>query len=56
MSEGDRAAVRIDVGSVVVDAQFPQYRQTLGRDAQEYALAEFTWPAVAGKYLEVYRE
>ena len=31
-------------------------RQTLGRDAQEYALAEFTWPAVAEKYLRVYRE
>ena len=33
-----------------------EYRQTLGRDAQEYALAEFTWPAVAEKYLRVYRE
>ena len=33
-----------------------EYRQTLGLDAQEYALAEFTWPAVAEKYLRVYRE
>ena len=33
-----------------------EYRETLGRDAQEYALAEFTWPAVAEKYLRVYRE
>ena len=33
-----------------------EYRQTLGRDAQEYTLAEFTWPAVAEKYLRVYRE
>ena len=32
-----------------------EYRQTLGRDAQEYALAEFTWPAVAEKYLRVYK-
>ncbi len=33
-----------------------EYRQTLGRDAQEYTLAEFTWPAVAEKYLRVYRK
>ena len=33
-----------------------EHRQTLGSDAQEYALAEFTWPAVAEKYLRVYRE
>ncbi len=26
----------------------------LGRDAQEYTLAEFTWPAVAEKYLGGY--
>ena len=32
------------------------YRQSLGREAQEYALAEFTWPAVAEKYLRVYKE
>ena len=30
-------------------------RRGLGEDAREYALAEFTWPAVAEKYLEVYR-
>ena len=30
-------------------------RQQLGADARDYALAEFTWPAVAEKYLEVYR-
>ena len=30
-------------------------RQRLGQDARDYALAEFTWPAVAEKYLEVYR-
>ena len=29
-------------------------RQTLAQDAQAYALAEFTWPAVAEKYLEEY--
>ncbi len=30
-------------------------RRKLGADARDYALAEFTWPAVAEKYLEVYR-
>jgi glycosyltransferase involved in cell wall biosynthesis len=29
-------------------------RRELGHQAQQYALAEFTWPAVAKKYLEVY--
>ncbi len=31
------------------------HRQDLGRQAQTYALANFTWPAVADKYLAVYR-
>ena len=31
------------------------YRQEMGRDAQDYALSEFTWQAVAEKYLRVYR-
>ena len=30
-------------------------RRRLGSDAREYALAEFTWPAVAEKYLAVYQ-
>ena len=30
-------------------------REQLGADARDYALAEFTWPAVAEKYLELYR-
>ena len=30
------------------------YRAQLGQDAQEYALAEFTWSAVAEKYLREY--
>ena len=30
-------------------------RRRLGEDASDYALAEFTWPAVAQKYLELYR-
>ena len=31
-------------------------RWELGRQAQRYALSEFTWPAVAEKYLEVYQQ
>jgi hypothetical protein len=27
----------------------------LAEDAREYALGEFTWPAVAEKYLQLYR-
>ena len=30
-------------------------RTRLGDDARDYTLAEFTWPTVAEKYLEVYR-
>ncbi|MEC9014400.1 MAG: glycosyltransferase family 4 protein [Chloroflexota bacterium] len=30
-------------------------RRELGEEAQEYALSEFAWPAVAKKYLEVYQ-
>ena len=30
-------------------------RRRLGVDARDYALSEFTWPAVAEKYLAVYR-
>src|SRR5919106_1713701 len=33
----------------------PEYRQRLGREAKEYALKEFTWSAVAGKYLDLYQ-
>ena len=30
-------------------------RRSLAEDARDYALAEFTWPAVAEKYLALYR-
>ena len=30
------------------------YRHKLAEDAQDYALSEFTWPAVSEKYLGVY--
>jgi spore coat protein SA len=33
-----------------------EYRRQLGKDAQDYALAEFTWNAVGEKYLRVYLE
>ncbi len=31
------------------------YRHQLGQEAKEYALKEFTWSAVAGKYLDLYQ-
>jgi glycosyltransferase involved in cell wall biosynthesis len=31
------------------------YRRQLGREGQEYALKEFTWDAVADKYLKIYQ-
>jgi len=30
------------------------HRNRLAEDARDYALSEFTWPAVAEKYLGVY--
>jgi glycosyltransferase involved in cell wall biosynthesis len=32
------------------------HRQRLSEDARDYALSEFTWPAVAEKYLNVYSD
>jgi len=32
------------------------HRQRLAEDAQDYALSEFTWPAVAEKYLGIYAD
>jgi glycosyltransferase involved in cell wall biosynthesis len=43
------------VSSMVRLVNDDAYRRELGRDARDYTLAEFTWPAVARKYLEVYR-
>lgn len=33
----------------------PEYRRRLGEEGREYALGEFTWEAVADKYLALYR-
>lgn len=48
----DRAAAAARLTELVND---DNVRGRLAADAQDYALAEFTWPAVAEKYLEVYR-
>ena len=32
------------------------WRNTLGAEGREYARAEFTWPVVAGHYLELYQQ
>ena len=49
----DREAAATEMVRLVNDHSF---RQQLGSDAQEYTLSEFTWPAVAEKYLEVYQK
>ena len=48
----DREAATAGLVRLVNDLE---YRRQLGQDAQEYALAEFTWSAVAEKYLDVYQ-
>ena len=48
----DRRAAVAELTALVND---DEKRMRLGGDAREYALAEFTWPAVAEKYLAVYR-
>ena len=48
----DQQAAVAELTSLVND---DEGRRRLGEEAREYALAEFTWPAVAEKYLEVYR-
>ena len=47
----DQEEAVIEMVRLVNDAD---YRQGLGRDARDYTLSEFTWPAVAEKYLGVY--
>ena len=43
------------VSSLVELVNDDDARRRMGEDAREYALAEFTWPAVADKYLALYR-
>lgn len=47
----DRQAAQASLTELVNN---DEERRRLGDDAREYALAEFTWPAVAEKYLAVY--
>ncbi len=48
----DREAAAAELARLVND---DADRLELGLEAQRYALSEFTWPAVAEKYLEVYQ-
>ena len=48
----DRPAAVEELVRLVNDAD---YRRSLGHDGEEYALEEFTWSAVADKYLAVYQ-
>ena len=50
-----RFAEQPAVDSLVRLVNDDEYREKMGQEAQEYALAEFTWAAVAEKYLNVYR-
>ena len=59
LSHGAPSLQKLDAESAVRMARLvndDSFRQQLGSDAQEYTLAEFTWPAVAEKYLEVYQK
>ena len=47
----DRAAA---VESLVRFVNQDKYREDMGKDAQAYALAEFTWAATADKYIQEY--
>jgi len=42
------------VGELVRLVNDGGHRDRLAEDARDYALSEFTWPAVAEKYLGVY--
>ncbi len=48
----DPEAAAAELVRLVNDAE---YRRRLGQEAQEYALAEFTWSAVGEKYLNIYQ-
>ncbi|MFQ6031243.1 MAG: glycosyltransferase family 4 protein, partial [Dehalococcoidia bacterium] len=48
----DEAAAVTELARLVNDGD---YRQQLSQEAQDYALKEFTWSAVADKYLDVYQ-
>ena len=48
----DRQAAAAELTGLVND---DDARHTLAAAARDYALADFTWPAVAEKYLELYR-
>ena len=47
----DRDAAAAELVRLVNDGA---HRRELGRQAQEYAISEFTWSAVASKYLDLY--
>ena len=48
----DRPAAVEELVRLVNDAD---YRRSLGQEGKGYALEEFTWSAVADKYLAVYQ-
>jgi glycosyltransferase involved in cell wall biosynthesis len=59
LTKGAVVVPRFDEGAAVAAlvrlVNETDYRQQLGREGQEYALKEFTWAAVAEKYLKIYQ-
>lgn len=59
LTQGAEVVPRFDQASAVERlvrlVNDEDYRRSLGEEARQYALREFTWSVVAGKYLAVYR-
>ena len=59
LTQGAEVVPRFDVDAAVTQmvrlVNDEDYRSRLGEEARQYALREFTWEVVAGKYLSVYR-
>jgi glycosyltransferase involved in cell wall biosynthesis len=59
LTQGAVVVPRFDLAAAVTElvkmVNDGDYRQKLSQEAQDYALKEFTWSAVADKYLEVYQ-
>ena len=57
VNDGDmsKGVLRVEPNISVRHKDDADYRTRLGREARDYAQREFTWSAVAGKYLEIYQ-
>ena len=59
LTHGATVVSRFDTNAAVAEmvrmVNEPEYRRRLGEEGREYASSEFTWEAVAEKYLALYR-